>query len=409
MTKSVMPHSAFVATHIKHILWASICVFLFGLVGCQTAPNKYYGKISEDGSGVSLENRQKMFVEYNNRGDGGYQYTFVPTDRHRPRQLNYSRTNFPPASDQIKNTSLVSYMVYEDDSVMVDLTSPPERFGTLLDANPSLYSMSLGKSLTGYFVAHAICEGYIESLDQKLSDWPLVADTFIAEASLRDVINASMGHQFLLKNNEEFHSGRFVNGTLKEMIESENMKGSKPDEKGWVYGQLPPFIALNYVAFKTNYSFRKFSNNILQNHIGIAERFRWAHKGGGFEQHGNIHPNFNATREDMLRIGIAILEDWNKDNCVGTYLKNMYSNRVQKRWKSFNNDVFGTGFGRSRAYAGFFHTDYQSVDDTIMGMDGYGGISMLINFDKNRIVYAHAVARDYDHQKLIFDVISQGL
>lgn len=40
-----------------------------------------------------------------------------------------------------------------------------------------------------------------------------------------------------------------------------------------------------------------------------------------------------------------------------------------------------------------------------MGMDGYGGISMLINFDDNRIVYAHAVNRDYDHRKLIFKVI----
>ena len=30
---------------------------------------------------------------------------------------------------------------------------------------------------------------------------------------------------------------------------------------------------------------------------------------------------------------------------------------------------------------------------------------MLINFDDNRIVYAHAVNRDYDHRKLIFKVI----
>ena len=66
------------------------------------------------------------------------------------------------------------------------------------------------------------------------------------------------------------------------------------------------------------------------------------------------------------------------------------------------------GWGYSRKYAGFFHTDYKTVNANVMGMDGYGGISMLINFDDNRIVYAHSVHRDYDHKKLIFEMIRTG-
>ena len=43
-----------------------------------------------------------------------------------------------------------------------------------------------------------------------------------------------------------------------------------------------------------------------------------------------IQANFKATRYDTLRIGIAILNDWNSDTCIGNYLKDVYANRVSK-------------------------------------------------------------------------------
>ena len=77
---------------------------------------------------------------------------------------------------------------------------------------------------------------------------------------------------------------------------------------------------------------------------------------------------------------MAILNDWNSDTCIGNYLKDVYANRVSK-------GAYNVGDGYSQSYAGFFHTGYPGISDTVMGMDGYGGIALLINFDDNRIVY----------------------
>ena len=39
--------------------------------------------------------------------------------------------------------------------------------------------------------------------------------------------------------------------------------------------------------------------------------------------------------------------------------------------------------GYSQSYAGFFHTNYPGISDTVMGMDGYGGVAS--NFDDNQL------------------------
>jgi hypothetical protein len=97
-----------------------------------------------------------------------------------------------------------------------------------------------------------------------------------------------------------------------------------------------------------------------------------------------------------------MLDDWHSDNCVGKYLKDIYANRIGKGVKQQVGDGFSTSYG------GFFHTDYPSINDTVMGMDGYGGIALLINFDDQRIVYAHAAHRDYAFEKIILDAIDDG-
>ena len=56
-------------------------------------------------------------------------------------------------------TGLISYLMYEDGEIVIDQLSPPERFGDLIDNDTMIYSMSMGKSLGGYLMGHAICKG----------------------------------------------------------------------------------------------------------------------------------------------------------------------------------------------------------------------------------------------------------
>ena len=356
------------------------------------------GKIPNNYKGLPLETARFYFQAYNERGAGKLWFNTSPSST--PRKIEEALKGSLYVTTQLAETSLVSYMVYDKGKLLISELSPRERLGDLINERTLLYSMSLGKSLAGYMIGHAICQGHIESIEQSLSDWPLVADTFIADLTVRDVINAAMGNQRFMKNNESFRSGNGMSGSLKDMIFSD-LKGTKAGKKRFEYGQLSALIALNYIAFKTGHEFLDFSNSVLRDHVHLSDTLFWVHAGAGQEKHGIIHPNFNATRSDTLRIGIAILEDWNKNNCVGKFLKDVYANGVKKNPLRLND----LGWGYSREYAGFFHKKYKTVDANVMGMDGYGGISMLINFDDNRIVYAHAVNRDYDHRKLIFRVI----
>lgn len=360
-------------------------------------------KIPLNYKNLPLETARFYFQAYNGRGGGGWAFTSAPSET--PRKIESVLQKQTYVANQLAKTSLVSYMVYEKGKLIIDELSPNERFGDLINEDTLIYSMSLGKSLAGYMIGHAICQGHIESIEQPLSDWPLVADTLISELTVRDVINATMGNQgFMMKGDDEsFKSASPVSRPIKKIV-STDLKGTKPGKKRFEYGALPASVALNYISYKTGHKFKDFSNSVLRDYVKLSDILSWAHHSSGQEQDGIIHPNFNATRSDTLRIGIAILEDWNSNSCVGKYLKDVYSNGVKKNPSRLKE----LGWGYSRKYAGFFHTDYKTVNANVMGMDGYGGISMLINFDDNRIVYAHAVHRDYDHKKLIFEMIRTG-
>ena len=109
----------------------------------------------------------------------------------------------------MQSTGLISYLMYEDGEIVIDQLSPPERFGDMIDNDTMIYSMSLGKSLGGYLMGHAICKGYINSLSSTLADWPIMKGTLLETATVQDVINASTGDQKYIWNNN-LSSGRDI-------------------------------------------------------------------------------------------------------------------------------------------------------------------------------------------------------
>jgi len=332
---------------------------------------------------------------YNRRGASTQ---FQAAASSSPRQLNFSLRDAPAIREEMDTTFLASYLMYENGSVVIDEISPEGRFGDLINNRTPLYSMSLGKSLAGYLLGHAICAGYIGSIDQTLEDWPLVSDTLIANATVRDVVNSTLGDQDYFEGYSEafVSTGRNAGDTNIGSIARNELANSTPSSRRFSYGQFPANVALNYISFKTGHQFNSFINRVLRDHVGIASGLEF--NGVGPEHQGVIQSNFKATRYDTLRIGIAILNDWNSNNCVGQYLQDVYANRVSKGRRQ--------GDGYSRSYAGFFHTSYSGVSDTVMGMDGYGGIALLINFDEERVVYTHAAHRNYDYRQFVLGAIS---
>ena len=58
-----------------------------------------------------------------------------------------------------------------------------------------LPSHSIGKSLVSYVTGHAICEGYISSVDEKISGWDVVENTLYEDQVLIDLLNMQAGDQ----------------------------------------------------------------------------------------------------------------------------------------------------------------------------------------------------------------------
>ena len=386
---------------MKKIFWVVVIgLLLSGNVFAESKKVKTWKnrQIPEELKNPNLETLQYHFLTYNIRGLSNQFYT-KPSSQ--PTALKFNLQKEPKIIKKIvkkmQSTGLISYLMYEDGEIVIDQLSPPERFGDLIDNDTMIYSMSLGKSLGGYLMGHAICKGYINSLSSSLADWPIVKGTLLETATVQDVINASTGDQKYIKNNY-LSSGRDIGDLTIADIANNELANTKPAKKRFKYSQFSPNVALNYISFKTGHKFSSFINDVLKDHVGLAGRLEF--NGTGIESKGVIQSNFKATRYDTLRIGIAILNDWNSDTCIGNYLKDVYANRVIKGYKQ--------GDGYSKSYAGFFHTNYPGISDTVMGMDGYGGIALLINFDDNRIVYTHAVHRNYNYKLFVLKAIDKG-
>ena len=95
-----------------------------------------------------------------------------------------------------KNTGIISYLLFENDKIVIDVSDIPKKISsghTILDG--LLPSHSMGKSLVSYVTGHAICEGYIDSVNVKLNDWPLIKDTLYEDSILLDLLNMKGGDQ----------------------------------------------------------------------------------------------------------------------------------------------------------------------------------------------------------------------
>ena len=87
---------------------------------------------------------------------------------------------------QLKKTALVSYLLFENDKITIDKKSPKDRFGILVQDDTKLISMSVGKSMVSYVLGHAICGGYIDNVNSKIDDWPLIKNTLYDGQSILD-------------------------------------------------------------------------------------------------------------------------------------------------------------------------------------------------------------------------------
>ena len=348
-------------------------------------------------------------------------YRVKPANNHKKFKQTLRESNF--LKNELETSSLLSYLYFEDGAIIYDEKSPKHRLGDLYRDNTPFLSNSVGKSISSYILGHAICKGYISGLDARLDDWALIENTLYYDQKLLDIVNMNAGDKRVVNDATGLiGTDRWYNTHSLRSFAERELSGSKALSKSrrkHHYNGLATNVFLNYVVHKTNYRFRNLLNEIFREHVNVQHtvyfgKQRYARTDNGrivlsspvSPKDGVSTYGMYATRYDYLRIANAMLDDWKNDTCVGQYLKSLAANKIPQ--KRFIEKHKGNRFS-AKSYAGQFHMDYLHLEGrNIFGMNGYGGQTIMIDFDENRIIAISTVHTDYDFEGLVLKPLRNG-
>ena len=317
-----------------------------------------------------------------------------------------------------KKTRLISYLLFEDNKIKIDEHDIPQ----IIKGNKGLLpSHSMGKSLVSYVTGYAICEGYIDNINVKLDDWSTVKGTLYEGQKLIDLLNMRAGDQKII-GERNFNSDNGIQDRtgkrsknvnvypIKDIMKLDILQTTKKSKPIYNYNALATNTIMNYTIFKVGDDYQKLLNKVfkedakIKNSVFFSKTISYlSDEEGEFGRY-----SFYADRYDYLRIAKAIMDDWQKDTCVGKYLKRIYKKRVSKGM------VKEPDYNKTFSYGGQFHLDYPGLKNRIViGMGGHGGQAILIDVEKSRIVVVNSIFYNntqykYNHKALLINPIKNG-
>jgi len=318
-----------------------------------------------------------------------------------------------------KRTGLISYLLFEDDKIVIDESDIPDktRQGDKI-INGLLQSHSMGKSLVSYVTGHAICEGYISSVDEKLTGWDVIENTLYDNQVLIDLLNMQAGdqnyvgertkphHDGYIKNKKDINGKKInVNTTPLKILMKNYFQNTKKSKPVYNYSALTTNVIMNYVIFKTGDDWEKLLHKVFNEHVKVKDNV-YFHQTAQYPFKGSGRYSFYATRYDYLRIAKTIMDDWNNNTCAGKYLKTIYERRIKKNIQGYEQAASASGY--TKKYGGQFHFDFSGLKKRkILGMDGMGGQQIIIDFEKKRIIVLNTLDQHYNWKKIVYKKIKQ--
>ena len=330
----------------------------------------------------------------------GYKYNVEKSNR--PYIFKSDLRENKDVKNEFQKTALLSYLIYEKGKIVVDEITPKERFGELFNNQSKLHSQSAGKSITSYIVGHAICDGYISSIDAKIDDWPAAKNTLYDNQKIIDLLNMNAGDHYYVTQNGLINSNRWYNSyPVEDILQNEFRNSKKSTSKHNYHGFLTNLLG-TYVVHKTGDNFQILLNKVFQEKAQIEDSVFFLKQENATVNDKTFWNQFYGNRYDYLRVSRAILNDWQQDTCVGKYLKSVYDNAIPK------NKRYSSGFrlGYTEKYAGQFHTHFQGIHRPIVMMDGFGGQIIVIDFEREKIIAIQAIHDNFNFKKLVFDVLN---
>ena len=315
-----------------------------------------------------------------------------------------------------KDTGIISYLLFENDKIVIDVADIPKKVSSgeyIIDG--LLPSHSMGKSLVSYVTGHAICEGYIDSINVKLNDWPLIKNTLYQDALLIDLLNMKGGDQKWVGERRNVGSDNRIKGGKPEenvnvigleKVMSKYLKGTEKSKLIYNYSALTTNVIMNYVKHKAGDDWDKLLHKVFNEHVKVKNsvQFQKSNRKYAITKFNSARYSFYANRYDYLRIAKTMMEDWHNDTCAGKYLKTIYENRIKK--KDNVKDSIDVGL-YTKSYGGQIHFDLFGLKKSrkIIGLSGFAGQNILIDLDNKRIIVISSLYRNYDWKKIVYKKI----
>ena len=358
------------------------------------------------------------------------EYSVIPSNS--PLKFAKALEKSTVIDKEMSSSTILSYIYFDDGKIIYDAVVPNNRFEVNISNKTYFPSNSMGKSITSYLIGHAMCQGYIGSVDEPIQDWELMQGTLFYGQPLINLLNMKSGDANV---HEEFgntfkKTGRSISDESPLSLavrNSKELKNTKPIKNpNFSYSNLTANVLFSYLMHRTGAEFDSFISNFYKNKIKteyavyhkmhtLADgRFNASSKDRIAEGAGKY--SIWATRYDYLRIAKAMMDDWQTNSCEGKYLKEIYQRRINnnRRQSNWRDNRFGGGkpnFGQEASrYAGQFHTDFSGLKGkNILAMNGYNGQQIIMDMDNSRIVViAAAKSNHYDTYKLGFEPIKYG-
>jgi len=368
---------------------------------------------------ISLfEERKKIFI--NKRRRQGRLYTVAP--KGNAKKFTYEKNlSSLKLEKQLSEGFLLSYLFYDNGIIKYDGKAKKGRFKEDITNETLFYTHSTGKSITSYIVGHAICDGYISSIDE-IIDWPLMKNTLYHGQPLRNLLNMTAGDKHVVDKrasrfmgSSEHHRDMGLD-TIAYLLDGTTAKGNKI-----FYNNALSDIIANYIVFKAGDNYDELMKKVFQDKIKIENEI-------AYEKHGQsrLHkknPKYNGspqtlasysyymTRFDFLRAAEAMMKDYQNKTCVGNYLRE--SQQQAKKWYKYRPSSMDNAHfwlhNYAKKYGSQFYFDFHKMKKrNIMATEGYNGQNILIDLDNSRIVITNSAATGWDVRTYMLNVIRKG-
>ncbi len=397
------------------------------LAGCQVTGkavsyNRPFQELPENirpnDATISLYQYRRLSLIYTRNAEGSL-YTIKPKGNATTYAKKLDKTS-EALKKELSEGYIFSYLYYENGVIKYDGKAKDGRFAHNINDEMPFYSHSTGKSINSYIIGHAICDGYISSIDEVI-DWPMMSRTLYQGQKLRDLLNMSAGDSHTVDGNStrvmgsKTHHRDLGLDTIADLLKGTEKKGSQ-----LYYNNFLADVIANYIAFKLGPNYDELMRKVFQDKVKIQHEVSYEMhrqtltKGGWSEYAGQPQTrasySFFMTRMDFLRVAEAMMKDYQNQTCVGQYLKQAQAQA--KTWFKYRPNKDNAKLwlhNYARKYGAQFYFDFHEMNGrNIMATEGYNGQNMMIDMDNSRIVVTNSAATAWDQRIFMLNVIKDG-